>query len=142
MKKNIFHERQFPLQANPSYPEKLKRNYRYRLLVDDAYMKMGTLELDTGAHYPAHSHPAAEVYYLMHGRARWRIGNEESEILPGAVMMHSQNASHEFENIGNIPLKLLWVWWAKDGNTEKLNVPAVLLSILAEQASDIDNDAK
>jgi quercetin dioxygenase-like cupin family protein len=32
---------------------------------------MGMLELAPGATYPAHRHPAPELYYVMSGTAQW-----------------------------------------------------------------------
>ena len=137
MSRKFFREEEFPWQTNPTYPNELRRKYRYRLLVDDPYMSMGILELDVGAVYPAHCHTAPEVYFLLEGKARWRIGGEESEISAGALMHHAPADIHEFENIGDVPLKLIWIWWAKDGQTEVLRSLAVLVNCieLAVQAN-------
>lgn len=121
------HEEDFAWSNNPSYPESLKKVYRYRLIVDGPTLKMGTLELDPGATYPAHHHPASEVYYLVRGQARWEVDGDSRLVSPGAVMQHKPGAVHAFSNIGSEPLKLVWVWYPGEAPADVLNIAARLV---------------
>ena len=45
--------------------------------------------------YPAHAHPAAEIYYLLAGHGDWRRGNEAwTARPPGALFHHPPNMPH------------------------------------------------
>ena len=123
---NFSHETDYPWQSNGSYPEELRKKYRYREFRSDRHVKFGILELDVGAVYPHHSHPAVEVYYVIEGECRWAIGEETKDLGPGAVMNHPPGAIHAFENIGDITLRLYWTWWADDRNPNVLDIPARL----------------
>src|SRR5262245_17470017 len=77
------------------YPPELLKVYRYKPLiggqrgaVPQEDMLMGVLELAPGAIYPAHKHPAPELYYVMSGKARWTVGEETFEAGPGMAIYH------------------------------------------------------
>src|SRR4051812_45436462 len=76
------------------YPPELLAVYRYKALIggvkagvipqDD--ILMGVLELAPGAIYPAHKHPAPELYFIVSGKARWTVGDETFEAGPGMAI--------------------------------------------------------
>ena len=57
-----------------------------------------------GKHFP-HEHESSEqIYYLVEGKARVRIGDETFEVGPGTVFYIPPNTDHELINIGDGPL--------------------------------------
>jgi mannose-6-phosphate isomerase-like protein (cupin superfamily) len=73
-------------------------------------LAVGFLLLGAGAHYPAHHHPAAEVYHVVAGTARWRKGDEALSLQPmGAAIYHAPHVVHETRVHGE-PLLALYCW--------------------------------
>jgi quercetin dioxygenase-like cupin family protein len=135
----FYHERNARPHANSSYPEWLRgtaeggwadarSRYRYTLLVGPRKaglhangLLMGTLFLERETTYPAHSHPAAEIYYVLEGEADWWVDGVKRKVVPGTVILHKPNAVHGWRTTSAKPLKAVWFWWAEGGVT-----PAVL----------------
>lgn len=77
--------------------------------------------------YPAHSHAAEEVYYILSGSAEWRLSGTETFVpsVPGLVH-HLPWQLHEMRT-GQSPLLAMWVWtgdirystYAISGSTEQ-----------------------
>jgi quercetin dioxygenase-like cupin family protein len=78
-------------------------------------MQMGTLVLMPGATYPAHNHPAREIYFVIEGEADWFVDDEKQHVTPGSIIMHRPYAVHGWTAAGEKPLKAMWVQWT-DGN--------------------------
>jgi mannose-6-phosphate isomerase-like protein (cupin superfamily) len=55
--------------------------------------------LPAGAHDLQGPHLEDEIYVVLDGRARFRIGTEEREIHPGLVLFIKANAPHSFFDI-------------------------------------------
>ena len=123
------------------YPEELRKVYRYKPLIggswsgviphDDVFM--GVLELAPKATYPAHQHPAPEIYYVISGKAEWSVDDETFVVESGAAIHHPPNASHRMVNIGDDVLRLVYFWWAPGGNQEVLKVGSSLLEPVPKQ---------
>ena len=63
--------------------------------------------------YPAHSHPAIEVYSVVGGTAEWQHnGGPWAPRPPGSVMVHEANDHHAMQTRSE-PL-LTWVTWVSD----------------------------
>jgi quercetin dioxygenase-like cupin family protein len=78
-------------------------------------LRMGTLTLKPGATYPAHNHPAREIYYVMQGEADWFVDDEKQHVTEGAVIMHRPYAVHGWTNTSaNQPLKVIWIRWLEN----------------------------
>jgi mannose-6-phosphate isomerase-like protein (cupin superfamily) len=55
-----------------------------------------------------HFHPVAEEsYYILKGKARIRIGEEESTVTPGQIVLISPGRPHKISNIGEDGLEFL-----------------------------------
>ncbi len=93
-------------------------------------LRFGTLELKPGAVYPAHNHPAAEVYYVVEGEAEWWVDDEVQHVSAGWTIYHRPYAVHGWRNTSaTVPLKLVWVWWAEgDATPADLDRPARLVN--------------
>ncbi len=121
----------------PHYPEALKRVVRWNTLIGGAQdgfagvpekdVRMGVLELQPGGFYPAHAHPAPEIYYVMGGRAEWTVGNETFIAQPGMAVYHAPNVLHRMVNTGTELLRTVWFWWAPDGRGDVLQADIDLL---------------
>ena len=115
------YEPQAMWRQNPNYTREaigaeFLRNYGYVELVGrkrpwaSDRIAVGFLMLGPGAHYPAHSHPAAEVYHVVSGVAEWRQGDEALTTRPvGAAIYHAPNVVHETRVLGE-PLLALYCW--------------------------------
>jgi len=122
-----------------SYPPELRRVYRYKPLIggEDWYpawpgvplsdIATGVLELDPGAYYPLHLHPAPEIYYVIEGRAKWTVGKETFLAKPGTAIYHRPNTPHRMINTGKRKLKVFWIWYAPGGKTDVLEVSSKLI---------------
>jgi Dimethlysulfonioproprionate lyase len=72
-------------------------------------LAFGLLLLGPETLYPAHSHPASEIYIPL-GRAEWMRGDEPFMARePGAVIPHRPNLVHATRS-GAEPLAALYLW--------------------------------
>lgn len=78
-------------------------------------MQMGTLVLQPGATYPAHNHPAREIYFVIEGEADWYVDDEKQHVTPGSTIMHRPHAVHGWTTTSGVPLRVVWMQWT-DGN--------------------------
>ncbi|MGH6718956.1 MAG: dimethylsulfonioproprionate lyase family protein, partial [Alphaproteobacteria bacterium] len=63
-----------------------------------------------GLHYPAHSHAAVELYFVVAGDpVWWQAGKPEFEPRPGALIHHASFQSHAMTTQA-LPLLSLWTW--------------------------------
>jgi quercetin dioxygenase-like cupin family protein len=81
-----------------------------RPLVATDALAVGVLLLGPGTHYPAHHHPASEIYCIVSGDAEWRRGDAPwRREPPGAVVHHAPNLSHA-TRAGAEPLLAVYLW--------------------------------
>lgn len=118
-------------QVTASYPEPLRHTVRWKTLiggngadwlggVPQKDVIVGVLDLDPGGYYPAHAHPAPEIYFILSGTAEWTVGEETFTAKPGMAIYHAANIPHRMVNKGTETLKTIWFWWAPDGRAEVL----------------------
>jgi Dimethlysulfonioproprionate lyase len=109
---------------NPNYrrappSEEFLANYGYAViagpesgapaLARHADLALGILLLGPHTEYPAHQHPAEEVYIPL-GAAQWRIATGKWEWRPpGAAIHHPPNIVHATRT-GDAPLAALYLW--------------------------------
>jgi quercetin dioxygenase-like cupin family protein len=62
-----------------------------------------------GGHTSLDQHPHDHGVYILHGRARLRLGNEEHELCSGDVVYISSNEIHQFFTVGAEPFGFLCV---------------------------------
>ena len=93
-------------------------------------LRMGTLVLQPGATYPAHNHPAREIYYVTAGEADWFVDDEKQHVSPGSIIMHRPYAVHGWTNTSkDKPLKVIWIQWVEaDEKPELLDKGARLVN--------------
>lgn len=116
-----------------NYPKALQDVVRWKILVGNGFpipqqdVMMGVLDLEAGGYYPAHSHPAPEIYFVMSGTAEWTVGEETFRVKAGSTIYHAPNVAHRMVNDGTEPLKTIWFWWAPEGQRQVLQVGVTLL---------------
>jgi dimethlysulfoniopropionate lyase len=72
---------------------------------------LGVLLLAPGILYPAHSHPAEEVYLVMDGESRWwREGGDWRLGIAGAVVHHPPHLPHAMQAGPAAPLCAIYAW--------------------------------
>ena len=130
-----------PWTSSEQYPEPLRQVYRYKAMIggqragvvpqDDVLM--GMLELAPRAIYPAHKHPAPELYYVMSGTAQWTVGDETFTAGPGTAIYHPPDTLHRMVNTGDEVLKTVYMWWAPGGNRSAIRASSQLLEPVPAQ---------
>jgi len=63
--------------------------------------------------YPAHKHPAVELYYVVSGAAEWTAGAHSQIKPPGTYILHQSNCIHAMRT-GNEPLLAVYTWTGAD----------------------------
>lgn len=62
-------------------------------------MSAGLYVLPAGAPDPQSPHREDEMYYVVRGRARMKVGSEDQEIKPGSVIFVEAGVEHRFFDI-------------------------------------------
>jgi mannose-6-phosphate isomerase-like protein (cupin superfamily) len=62
-------------------------------------MSAGVYVLPKGGTDPQKPHREDEMYYVVRGRARMKIGNEDAEVKTGSVIFVEAEAEHRFYDI-------------------------------------------
>jgi len=71
--------------------------------------RLGFTLLGPRTHYPAHAHPAVELYYVIAGTARWGTARMSGDRPPGAFILHGASEPHVMETADE-PLLALYSW--------------------------------
>ena len=76
----------------------------------------GLLYLAPKTRYPAHAHPAEEIYHLLAGPSEWQVGSGNPEQrLPGDRMVHGSGVAHSMRS-GSSPMVALYLWRGNIGS--------------------------
>ena len=62
-------------------------------------LSLGLYVLPAGDTDPQQPHTEDEIYYVVSGKARIRVGDEDREIEPGSVIFVETDAPHRFHSI-------------------------------------------
>jgi mannose-6-phosphate isomerase-like protein (cupin superfamily) len=62
-------------------------------------LSMGLYVLPAGGTDPQSPHTEDEVYYVVSGRAKILVANEECNVQPGSVIYVAKNIAHHFHSI-------------------------------------------
>ena len=71
----------------------------YREFLRVPAMSAGLYVLPAGATDPQRPHYEDEMYYVIRGRARFRVGDEDREISAGSVVFVAAEVEHRFYDI-------------------------------------------
>jgi len=81
-----------------------------RGLQPDAEIHIGLTLIAPHVVYPAHHHPAVELYLVVSGTALWQSGNAEPALrAPGSIILHPGNVVHAMTTFDD-PLLAIWTW--------------------------------
>lgn len=73
-----------------------------------AKQSLAEARLPVGATTTPHFHPQTEeIYYILEGRGRMQIGDQQAEVGPGDAIAIPPGAQHQITNIGETVLKFL-----------------------------------
>ncbi len=74
-------------------------------------LAMGMVILPPGRTSSAHSHETEqEVWYVISGRGRVRIGDEEAEIRSDTIVVAPAGITHQLTSEGDEALKAIWMF--------------------------------
>ncbi len=62
-------------------------------------LSMGVYTLPAGTEDLQQPHSEDEVYYVTHGRATIRVGDEDQPVIPGSIVYVPAHVEHRFHNI-------------------------------------------
>lgn len=62
-------------------------------------MSAGLYVLSAGAMDPQRPHHEDEMYYVLRGRARFKVGNDDREVSAGSVLFVAAEVDHHFHDI-------------------------------------------
>jgi quercetin dioxygenase-like cupin family protein len=71
----------------------------YREFLRVPAMSAGLYVLAAGATDPQRPHHEDEMYYVVRGKSRFRVGDEEREISAGSVLFVAAEVEHRFYDI-------------------------------------------
>ena len=84
----------------PSVDQQRKQSGKlYQEFLRVPAMSAGLYVLAAGASDPQSPHHEDEMYYVVHGRARFRAGAEEREISAGSLLFVAAQVEHRFYDI-------------------------------------------
>ena len=72
---------------------------RWREFLRVPALSVGLYCLPTGGEDPQQPHTEDEIYYVIRGRAHFRVGSEDREVAAGTVLFVPARAEHRFHSI-------------------------------------------
>ncbi len=82
--------------------------------VDSPPFTTGTTVFPAGMKAPIHSHNCDEQVTVLEGRAMAEVSGVQTELGPMDTSFIPKNMPHRFLNIGEGPLKILWIYASAD----------------------------
>ena len=79
----------------------------------DEHFCFGFTLLGKNTFYPAHYHPATELYVVLSGHAEWTLDGVSKVRNPGEFILHPSNHVHSMR-ISDEPLLALYTWSGED----------------------------
>ncbi|WP_113627997.1 dimethylsulfonioproprionate lyase family protein [Pectobacterium peruviense] len=75
-----------------------------------SHLAIGLTLIAPGTHYPAHCHPATEIYLPLAGMGLWAMGNEGYFLRqPGELIFHPSRVTHATQ-AQKEPILALYIW--------------------------------
>ena len=62
-------------------------------------LSMGLYVLPAGSADPQSPHTEDEVYYVVNGKAKIKVGEEDRDVLAGSIVYVAKNVEHRFHTI-------------------------------------------
>jgi quercetin dioxygenase-like cupin family protein len=80
-----------------------------RGLFDSAEVRVGLTLIGPDTSYPAHAHPAVELYFVLSGTAAWTADGVETQRAPGDWVLHERSVAHAMRTEAE-PLLAVYSW--------------------------------
>ena len=112
MKKGELRWQGVPVRAYEPENSDADRATRQVLIGTDensSHFHMRYFAVQPGGHTSLDQHPHEHGVYVLHGRARLRLGNEEHQLRYGDVVYISGNEVHQFFTVGDEPFGFLCI---------------------------------
>jgi transcriptional regulator with XRE-family HTH domain len=61
-------------------------------------------------------HPGQEFVHCLEGTVRYQVGNQSYSLVPGDSLLFEATQPHGFQNIGEVPAKVLLIFQSEEGN--------------------------
>ncbi|MGO1121037.1 dimethylsulfonioproprionate lyase family protein [Rhodovibrionaceae bacterium A322] len=73
-------------------------------------VRVGFYLQSPGYHYPAHSHAAEELYFILSGHAHWQVADGPNQVLPPESYSHHRAWDSHAMTTGDEALTAIWAW--------------------------------
>ena len=83
-------------------------------------LSMGLYVLPAGGRDPQWPHTEDEVYYVVSGRARILVADEDREVLAGSIVYVAKNVAHHFHSIEEDLTVLVFFAPAENSNRQQV----------------------
>ena len=108
-----------------------------------AFPIIGVTRHDPGGGCIAHSHPAAQCFYIIDGEALFQVGDEERVVGKGSLVFVPPNVLHQYRTLGDEPFTELVMQESLEGlaehtNYPNLSYPEILSQTLGKGEVDIE----
>ncbi len=90
----------------------------YLEFLNASTMSVGVYALAAGSTDPQQPHTEDEIYYVLEGRGRIRVGDDDLDVKPGSVIFVAAGQDHKFHSITE-DLRLLVVFAPARGTGAK-----------------------
>lgn len=71
---------------------------------------LGIVELEPNGKVPLHSHEQEEVYVILEGKGKIRVGEEVSPVRSGIAVYLPPHTEHELINDSDQPMKMMFTY--------------------------------
>ena len=78
--------------------ERKRRGESYYEFFRDSSLSLGIYGLSAGENDPQQPHTEDEVYYIVRGSGRMRVGDQDRAVTPGSVVFVEAGAQHRFHS--------------------------------------------
>ena len=97
--------------------EQISSGELYREFLSVPALSCGIYTLAAGATDPQIPHPEDEIYYVIRGHARLRVGDEEHDAVPGSILYVRASVEHGFVEIEE-EITLLVIFAPAEGDVD------------------------
>lgn len=88
--------------------ESIRRGGAYHEFLREPTMSCGLYRIPKGGRDRQSPHTEDEIYYIVRGRAKIRIGVEHRAVQPGSIIFVPARAEHRFQNITTALIALVF----------------------------------
>ena len=98
-----------------------------------AFPIVGFMRHEPGGGCIAHSHPGPQCFYVTEGEALFQVGEEESRVGVGALILVPPDVPHQYKVEGDGRFTCMIVETSLEGLTQHTNYPAITYPEILER---------